>query len=369
MIISCQYFFVTIVLLHIQSVFSLHGFSSNNSLRSNNSGPWYIQLSGNPYIIEDKDGVSHIMALYNAARNGIYYDIKVYEENCQDEANDIFNEVLSISPLQLESEDVQLEADLTINLALIQDSSLYDYNAGKVRFCVETALYSDETLTTKVVRHRTIYTATLDLTQPAEVIFTLKNVEMLEDYEEEHNVVSDENETGDERNVVDIYQCYFDSLEEIINPPALNAGDQLTLCADIIVGDDNHDPSRMFIEGIQWMQLERTIDEDNGVRFRFDVITDGREDEMNNDLVDYWCEGTKCVATMVLIDAFFEDDELTTTNNTLDVKGEAIIGSTKEEKGKSDVWIDDFSMSVDLKSCDSQKIGLLSMISIKIISF
>lgn len=226
------------------------------------------QPSGNPYIIEDKDVVSHIMALYNAARNGIYYDIKVYEENCQDEANDIFNEVLSISPLLLESEDVQLEADLTINLALIQDSSLYDYNAGKVRFCVETALYSDETFTTKVVRHRIIYTATLDLTQSAEVIFTLKNVEMLEDYEEEHNVVSDENETGDERNVVDIYQCYLDSLEEIINPPALNAGDQLTLCVDIIAGDDNHDPSRMFIEGIQWMQLERTIDEDNGVRFK-----------------------------------------------------------------------------------------------------
>lgn len=90
---------------------------------------------------------------------------------------------------------------------------------------------------------------------------------------------------------------------------------------------------------------------------------------MNNDLVDYWCEETKGVATMVLIDAFFEDDEHTTTKNTLAVKGEAIIGSTKEEKRKSDVWIDDFSMSVDLKSCDSQKIGLLSMISIRIISF
>jgi len=222
-----------------------------------------------------------------------------------------------------------LEADLTVDIDAIIASDLYTGNGitGFVTFCVEASLWSS---VNKVVAHETVFTADVDA---VEGFFTLQDVSLYEDNPTEINNI----DLGYEGQVL-VYQCDPISLVDIGQPSPLSAGNELTVCVE-------NNVTSAVVTSILEMTL---VQSSGGLNFEYGVITNGEVVSSNAALIESECDNGICYASIVLIDAFFQDG-----TTTLDVIGEALLGSGKEEDANP------FSLSVDLKSCNG---GLISTV-------
>jgi len=153
--------------------------------------------------------------------------------------------------------------------------------------------------------------------------------------------------------LINIYQCDKYTLEEIVFPPSLTEGEELTVCLENVGEDES-----IVVSEILEMVL---VQSEDGSSFNFGVIANGEEDLTNANLVTYWCEGGKCAASIVLIDEFFQYGEET----TLGVTGEALLGSSENGKEVEEENVKSFSLSVALDGGGSNcsRSGMLSVLS------
>jgi len=268
-----------------------------------------------------------LVAVYDA--RDATHEVKVYEADCATEVSGVFPiTTYKTTPV---AGEMELTVSLGIDIDAIKSSPFYTDNndgTGIVDFCVEASLWSG---TNKVVAHKTVYAASLT---EVEGFFTLQDVTLFEDNPTE----IDDIDIGYSGQVL-VYQCNPDTLVEISQPTPLSAGEELTVCVE------NEDASTV-VSAILEMDLSQIS---GGVTFDFGVITGGQVVSSNEALIDSGCINGICYASIVLIDAFFQDG----TTTFLDVIGEALLGSGKEEAENP------FSLSVDLESCDG---GLMSSI-------
>jgi hypothetical protein len=286
------------------------------------NGPWYIYLKPN---VDPEVVGNNIVAVYEA--RDASYSVSLYQDDCATLVNDVFD--VSTSKTSPAAGEMDMTVNLGIDVDKIKNSVIYsgDASGGIVRFCVEAALLNGNT---KVVKHMTVYTASVSVVQG---FFTLSDVSLFED-----NPTNVDDIVIGYEGEIDVYQCDPTTLVEITNPPALGAGNQLTVCVENIGADTS-----VAVNEIVEMDLTQVSD---GLSFDFGVITGGEEVGPNADLVEYWCDvaSGKCVASIVLVDAFFQDG----MNTSLDVVGEALLGSSAKEESEQD---DTFSLSVSLRSC------------------
>lgn len=106
----------------------------------------------------DDNNITHIIALFKAHNTA--HKVTVYESNCQDVIT-VFGEVSTTTITG--PDEMKIEVDLTLDLDVIKDSSVYTDNGdgtANLFFCLETALYQGEI---KVAKDRIIIDSTLIL--------------------------------------------------------------------------------------------------------------------------------------------------------------------------------------------------------------
>lgn len=296
-------------------------------------GPWFIDLvqSPSPYVLA---GVLYVSYL---ATETTKHEVKTFAADCATPVDNVFDITSTTTALDAGSMVIDAELDIDID-AVIANKDIYtgDATSGTAVFCVEASVWSGSN---KVVAHDTVYTASLSV---VEGFFILEDVTLFE----ENPTTVDDVVFGYEGQA-DVYECDPDTFDEITSDP-LVAGDQLTVCVQNLA-DTTH------VDAIRKMDLIQTSAQTtSGVEIVFNVIEGGVVDSGNAGLIDSGCDDALgiCYASVVLIDAFFQSGETTYLN----VEGEAIMGSAKEEEEDGA-----FLLTVDLKSCDDS--GLMGVVT------
>jgi hypothetical protein len=296
-------------------------------------GPWFIDLvqSPSPYVLA---GVLYVSYL---ATETTKHEVKTFAVDCATPVDNVFDITSTTTALDAGSMVIGAELDIDID-AVIANEDIYtgDATSGTAVFCVEASVWSGSN---KVVAHDTVYTASLSV---VEGFFILEDVTLFE----ENPTTVDDVVFGYEGQA-DVYECDPDTFDEI-TPGPLVAGDQLTVCVQNLA-DTTH------VDAIRKMDLIQTSAQTtSGVEIVFNVIEGGVVDSGNAALIDSGCDDALgiCYASVVLIDAFFQSGETTYLN----VEGEAIMGSAKEEEEDGA-----FLLTVDLKSCDDS--GLMGVVT------
>eukprot|EP00594_Rhizosolenia_setigera_P003609 CAMPEP_0178951050 /NCGR_PEP_ID=MMETSP0789-20121207/6999_1 /TAXON_ID=3005 /ORGANISM="Rhizosolenia setigera, Strain CCMP 1694" /LENGTH=793 /DNA_ID=CAMNT_0020631857 /DNA_START=180 /DNA_END=2561 /DNA_ORIENTATION=+ len=295
-------------------------------------GPWFIDLadSPSPYVLA---GV--LYATYIATET-TKHEVMTFAGDCATPVENVFGITSTTFSL---GGSMLIDAELDIDIdAVIANEDIYtgDATSGVAVFCVEASVWSGSN---KVVAHDTVYTASVSV---VEGFFILQDVTLFEEMPTE----IDDIDIGYEGEV-DVYECDPDTLD-VITPIALAAGEQLTVCVENLA-DTTH------VDSILKMDLIQTSAQtSSGIEIVFKVIENGAVDSGNAALIDSGCDDALgiCYASVVLIDAFFQSGETTYLN----VEGEAILGSAKEEEEDGA-----FSLTVDLQSCTGS--GLIGMLN------
>jgi len=299
--------------------------SPSNKPPTGPSGPWDIELSGtSPPITTTIDGQMYILTTYEATDKD--YGVQVFDSTCSGDPIDLFNEIVSHSPLS--SGEIEIEARLEIDIGAIQ-ANPYIYTdfgsgSGEAVFCVEAALYLTGT---KVVKHRAVFSADVSV---VEGFFTLSNVALFGENPTTNNDL-DIGYSGS----VNVYLCDYETMDEVFDMSVLGSGDELTVCVE-----NSDSTSDSIIDSIWQMDMEGFA---NGLTANFDVITDGQKASGNSDLIEYKCDSVlgKCAVSVVVIQAFFQQG----TETSLEVSGDAILGSGLSKNNDEE---NSFSLSLKL---------------------
>lgn len=122
---------------------------------------WLVSPLGNIQTHMDDNNITHIIALFKAHNTA--HKVTVYESNCQDVIT-VFGEVATTTITG--PDEMKIEVDLTLDLDVIQDSSVYtdnDDGTANLFFCLETALLyqGDDSFEIKVAKDRVLIDSTL----------------------------------------------------------------------------------------------------------------------------------------------------------------------------------------------------------------
>lgn len=247
---------------------------------------WNITQTNGPSLLTDNDG-NPVMVLQYLMSNR-EYDVKVFKNDCANSSSvpvlfyeDSFSNMMGF---------IDVDVNITIKQADIEASDIWNSTSdldGSFSFCLSSSLYLTDNKTEENIISQ--YNAIFNVDVDKRSGFDISGIEIEADGPD----VNDDFVVDFEGNVT-AYRCDPTTLEPLTVLPPLGPFDVLDICVEETSNEN------ITIDSIIDLTLEQ-----NETYTTFVAIEDGAVKPGYEDVVETSCSGGKCLARIVLINAFF----------------------------------------------------------------
>lgn len=333
--------------------------SSPNPTGDNDPRPlsWTIEWLSPVTVGSSATGTPVMKVKYESSNRD--YDIKLFHDDCIKPLPTSVIPMLSSSSNAEPKGFINVDVDLTMNQADIEDSDIWigneDGTGGSFSFCMSKSLYWDSSLQddSRATKKDIILHVTVD--NQADFSTGEITIAAEEAGQADVSIVYE--------GTVEAYLC-DDTYNELSQANPLGPFDIMNVCVA------EKDDTAVVVKGIQDLTLTQ-----EGTGAMFAAVTGGSTPDAYTDLVDVKCNGTVCMGRVHLISAFFAEVRPLIVNGkvtlgdgqrklNVSTRGSMLRGGQKTKRNLQED--DEFTLKVELaQPCEGRGNNLLSNLLVR----